>query len=189
MDKKILIIFLIAIVAFSISCVSAADSNEIVMNSSDAVSIGEDVSVDDGAFANPVTSEDSQVVGDPSSEGVWVATTGDDTNDGSQANPVASVSKAVDLAQSGSTIHIKEGTYNHGKISLNKTLSFVGEGKVILNSNGANVFACEKDGYNLEFTNLVFTGVSSTAGTSCGLKVGGNGNLKVINCTFTVISA
>ena len=189
MDKKILIIFLIAIVAFSISCVSAADSNEIVMNSSDAVSIGEDVSVDDGAFANPVTSEDSQVVGDPSSEGVWVATTGDDTNDGSQANPVASVSKAVDLAQSGSTIHIKEGTYNHGKISLNKTLSFVGEGKVILNSNGENVFACEKDGYNLEFTNLVFTGVSSTAGTSCGLKVGGNGNLKVINCTFTDISA
>ena len=189
MDKKILIIFLIAIVAFSISCVSAADSNEIVMNSSDAVSIGEDVSVDDGAFANPVTSEDSQVVGDPSSEGVWVATTGDDTNDGSQANPVASVSKAVDLAQSGSTIHIKEGTYNQGKISLNKTLSFVGEGKVILNSNGANVFACEKDGYNLEFTNLVFTGVSSTAGTSCGLKVGGNGNLKVINCTFTDISA
>ena len=189
MDKKILIIFLIAIVAFSISCVSAADSNEIVMNSSDAVSISEDVSVDDGAFANPVTSEDSQVVGDPSSDGVWVATTGDDTNDGSQANPVASVSKAVDLAQSGSTIHIKEGTYNHGKISLNKTLSFVGEGKVILNSNGANVFACEKDGYNLEFTNLVFTGVSSTAGTSCGLKVGGNGNLKVINCTFTDISA
>ena len=189
MDKKILIIFLIAIVAFSISCVSAADSNEIVMNSSDAVSISEDVSVDDGAFANPVTSEDSQVVGNPSSEGVWVATTGSDDNDGSQASPVASVSKAVDLAQSGSTIHIKEGTYNQGKISLNKTLSFVGEGKVILNSNGANVFACEKDGYNLEFTNLVFTGVSSTAGTSCGLKVGGNGNLKVINCTFTDISA
>ena len=189
MDKKILIIFLIAIVAFSISCVSAADSNEIVMNSSDAVSISEDVSVDDGAFANPVTSEDSQVVGNPSSEGVWVATTGSDDDDGSQASPVASVSKAVDLAQSGSTIHIKEGTYNQGKISLNKTLSFVGEGKVILNSNGANVFACEKDGYNLEFTNLVFTGVSSTAGTSCGLKVGGNGNLKVINCTFTDISA
>ena len=189
MDKKILLICLIAIVAFSISCVSAADSNEIAMNSSDAVGISEDVSVDDVVFANQISSEDSQVVGDSPSGEVWVATTGDDTNDGSQANPVASVSKAVDLAQSGSTIHIKEGTYNHGKISLNKTLSFVGEGKVILNSNGANVFACEKDGYNLEFTNLVFTGVSSTAGTSCGLKVGGNGNLKVINCTFTDISA
>lgn len=50
-----------------------------------------------------------------------------------------------------------------------------------------NVFACEKDGYNLEFTNLVFTGVSSIAGTSCGLKVGGNGNLKVINCNFLQI--
>ena len=189
MDKKILLICLIAIVAFSISCVSAADSNEIVMNSSDAIGISEDISVDDVVFANQISSEDSQVVGDSPSGEVWVATTGSDDNDGSQASPVASVSKAVDLAQSGSTIHIKEGTYNQGKISLNKTLSFVGEGNVILSSNGANVFACEKDGYNLEFTNLVFTGVSSASGTSCGLKVGGNGNLKVINCTFTDISA
>ena len=189
MDKKILLICLIAIVAFSISCVSAADSNEIVMNSSDAVGISEDVSVDDVVFANQISSEDSQVVGDSPSGEVWVATTGSDDNDGSQASPVASVSKAVDLAQSGSTIHIKEGTYNQGKISLNKTLSFVGEGNVILSSNGANVFACENDGYNLEFTNLVFTGVSSASGSSCGLRVGGNGNLKVINCTFTDISA
>ena len=189
MDKKILLICLIAIVAFSISCVSAADSNEIAMNSSDAVGISEDVSVDDVVFANQISSEDSQVVGDSPSGEVWVATTGSDDNDGSQASPVASVSKAVDLAQSGSTIHIKEGTYNQGKISLNKTLSFVGEGNVILSSNGANVFACENDGYNLEFTNLVFTGVSSASGSSCGLRVGGNGNLKVINCTFTDISA
>ena len=189
MDKKILLICLIAIVAFSISCVSAADSNEIVMNSSDAVGISEDVSVDDVVFANQISLEDSQVVGDSPSGEVWVATTGSDDNDGSQASPVASVSKAVDLAQSGSTIHIKEGTYNQGKISLNKTLSFVGEGNVILSSNGANVFECLENDCTLEFTNLVFTGVSSASGSSCGLKVGGNGNLKVINCTFTDISA
>ena len=189
MDKKILLICLIAIVAFSISCVSAADSNEIAMNSSDAVGISEDVSVDDVVFANQISSEDSQVVGDSPSGEVWVATTGSDDNDGSQASPVASVSKAVDLAQSGSTIHIKEGTYNQGKISLNKTLSFVGEGNVILSSNGANVFECLENDCTLEFTNLVFTGVSSASGSSCGLKVGGNGNLKVINCTFTDISA
>ena len=189
MDKKILLICLIAIVAFSISCVSAADSNEIVMNSSDAIGISEDVSVDDVVFANQISSEDSQVVGDSPSGEVWVATTGSDDNDGSQASPVASVSKAVDLAQSGSTIHIKEGTYNQGKISLNKTLSFVGEGNVILSSNGANVFECLENDCTLEFTNLVFTGVSSASGSSCGLRVGGNGNLKVINCTFTDISA
>ena len=189
MDKKILLICLIAIVAFSISCVSAADSNEIVMNSSDAVGISEDISVDDVVFANQISSEDSQVVGDSPSGKVWVATTGSDDNDGSQASPVASVSKAVDLAQSGSTIHIKEGTYNQGKISLNKTLSFVGEGNVILSSNGANVFECLENDCTLEFTNLVFTGVSSASGSSCGLRVGGNGNLKVINCTFTDISA
>ena len=189
MDKKILLICLIAIVAFSISCVSAADSNEIVMNSSDAIGISEDISVDDVVFANQISSEDSQVVGDSPSGEVWVATTGSDDNDGSQASPVASVSKAVDLAQSGSTIHIKEGTYNQGKISLNKTLSFVGEGNVILSSNGANVFECLENDCTLEFTNLVFTGVSSASGSSCGLRVGGNGNLKVINCTFTDISA
>ena len=189
MDKKILLICLIAIVAFSISCVSAADSDEIVMNSSDAIGISEDISVDDVVFANQISSGDSQVVGDSPSGEVWVATTGSDDNDGSQASPVASVSKAVDLAQSGSTIHIKEGTYNQGKISLNKTLSFVGEGNVILSSNGANVFECLENDCTLEFTNLVFTGVSSASGSSCGLRVGGNGNLKVINCTFTDISA
>ena len=156
MDKKILLICFIAIVAFSISCVSAADSNEIVMNSSDAIGISEDISVDDVVFANQISSEDSQVVGDSPSGEVWVATTGSDDNDGSQASPVASVSKAVDLAQSGSTIHIKEGTYNQGKISLNKTLSFVGEGNVILSSNGANVFECLENDCTLEFTNLVF---------------------------------
>ena len=188
MDKKILIIFLIAIVAFSISCVSAADSNEIVMNSSDAVGISEDISVDDVVFANQISSEDSQVVGDSPSGEVWVATTGSDDNDGSQASPVASVSKAVDLAQSGSTIHIKEGTYNQGKISLNKTLSFVGEGNVILSSNGANVFSGDVNG-NLEFINLVFTGVSSTNRYASGLDIGGSTNLKVINCTFIDIKA
>ena len=188
MDKKILLICLIAIVAFSISCVSAADSNEIVMNSSDAVGISEDISVDDVVFANQISSEDSQVVGDSPSGEVWVATTGSDDNDGSQASPVASVSKAVDLAQSGSTIHIKEGTYNQGKISLNKTLSFVGEGNVILSSNGANVFSGDVNG-NLEFINLIFTGVSSTNRYASGLDIDGSTNLKVINCTFIDIKA
>ena len=188
MDKKILLICLISIVAFSISCVSAADSNEIVMNSSDAIGISEDISVDDVVFANQISSEDSQVVGDSPSGEVWVATTGSDDNDGSQASPVASVSKAVDLAQSGSTIHIKEGTYNQGKISLNKSLSFVGEGNVILSSNGANVFSGDVNG-NLEFINLVFTGVSSTNRYASGLDIDGSTNLKVINCTFIDIKA
>ena len=188
MDKKILLICLIAIVAFSISCVSAADSNEIAMNSSDAVGISEDISVDDVVFANQISSEDSQVVGDSPSGEVWVATTGSDDNDGSQASPVASVSKAVDLAQSGSTIHIKEGTYNQGKISLTKSLSFVGEGNVILSSNGANVFSGDVNG-NLEFINLVFTGVSSTNKYASGLDIDGSTNLKVINCTFIDIKA
>ena len=128
------------------------------------------------------------VVAKQAAADIWVATTGSDDNDGSQASPVASVSKAVDLAQSGSTIHIKEGTYNQGKISLNKSLSFVGEGNVILSSNGANVFSGDVNG-NLEFINLVFTGVSSTNRYASGLDIDGSTNLKVINCTFIDIKA
>ena len=180
MDKKILIIFLIAIVAFSISCVSAADSNEIVMNSSDAVSIGEDVSVDDGAFANPVTSEDSQVVGDPSSEGVWVATTGSDDNDGSQANPVATIAKAIELAGDGYTIHIADGNYVNDKtLSISKSLTLEGNANTVIDGNASKIMEVTADA-TVVLTNLSFTnGNDALVGA-----ISNEGKLTISNSNF-----
>ena len=163
MDKKILLICLIAIVAFSISCVSAADSNEIVMNSSDAVSIGEDVSVDDGAFANPVSSEDSQVVGDSPSGEVWVATTGSDDNDGSQASPVATIAKAIELVAEGYTIHVGEGTYIANSLTIAKSFAMIGSGKVIIDGNASKIMNINENTI-VNFTNVAFTNALNNYG-------------------------
>lgn len=42
---------------------------------------------------------------------IYVAKTGKDTNDGSQLSPLASVSKAAELAQPGDTVLVREGIY------------------------------------------------------------------------------
>ena len=45
----------------------------------------------------------------------WVATTGDDGNEGSNGSPFASLSEAIERAAKGDTIVLKEGTYTGSK--------------------------------------------------------------------------
>ena len=180
MDKKILLICLIAIVAFSISCVSAADSNEIVMNSSDAVGISEDISVDDVVFANQISSEDSQVVGDSPSGEVWVATTGSDDNDGSQANPVATIAKAIELAGDGYTIHIADGNYVNDKtLSISKSLTLEGSANTVIDGNASKIMEVTADA-TVVLTNLSFTnGNDALVGA-----ISNEGKLTISNSNF-----
>ena len=180
MDKKILLICLIAIVAFSISCVSAADSNEIVMNSSDAIGISEDISVDDVVFANQISSEDSQVVGDSPSGEVWVATTGSDDNDGSQANPVSTIAKAIELAGDGYTIHIADGNYVNDKtLSISKSLTLEGSANTVIDGNAAKIMEVTADA-TVVLTNLSFTnGNAALVGA-----ISNEGKLTISNSNF-----
>ena len=180
MDKKILLICLIAIVAFSISCVSAADSNEIVMNSSDAIGISEDISVDDVVFANQISSEDSQVVGDSPSGEVWVATTGSDDNDGSQANPVATIAKAIELAGDGYTIHIADGNYVNDKtLSISKSLTLEGSANTVIDGNASKIMEVTADA-TVVLTNLSFTnGNAALVGA-----ISNEGKLTISNSNF-----
>ena len=180
MDKKILLICLIAIVAFSISCVSAADSNEIVMNSSDAIGISEDISVDDVVFANQISSEDSQVVGDSPSGEVWVATTGSDDNDGSQANPVATIAKAIELAGDGYTIHIADGNYVNDKtLSISKSLTLEGNANTVIDGNASRIMDVTADA-TVVLTNLSFTnGNNALVGA-----ISNEGKLTISNSNF-----
>ena len=180
MDKKILLICLIAIVAFSISCVSAADSNEIVMNSSDAIGISEDISVDDVVFANQISSEDSQVVGDSPSGEVWVATTGSDDNDGSQANPVATIAKAIELAGDGYTIHIADGNYVNDKtLSISKSLTLEGSANTVIDGNASKIMEVTADA-TVVLTNLSFTnGNDALVGA-----ISNEGKLTISNSNF-----
>ena len=57
-------------------------------------------------------------------------TTGNNRNDGSKANPVKNIQKAVDMASTGDVIYVAEGNYygllNSGNIKINKGVSIFG---------------------------------------------------------------
>jgi len=127
---------------------------------------------------------------DGSIDELWVAATGSDNNDGSKDRPLASITKAIELAKSGYTIHIMDGEYSQKVLEINKTLSFVGEGsEVIVRGIGNRVFSCTENGNNLEFININFVNLISEETRSAALYIEGDGSLKIINCTFRDIGA
>ena len=127
---------------------------------------------------------------DGSIDELWVATTGSDTNDGSKDKPLASITKAIEIAKSGYTIHIMDGEYSQKVLEINKALSFIGEGNnVIIRGTGNRAFSCTEDGCNLEFINITFANLISEETKSAALYIEGDGFLKVINCTFKDIGA
>ena len=72
---------------------------------------------------------------------IYVSKDGDDANEGSEESPVASIAKAIELAQgkSGQVI-IKEGTYVENGIIINDDIAITTVGDVILDGNGARYF-------------------------------------------------
>jgi hypothetical protein len=57
---------------------------------------------------------------------VWVSTTGDDSNLGTQTEPFATIQKGVDAVPSGGTVHVAAGSYAE-KIAINKGLTLAGD--------------------------------------------------------------
>lgn len=55
----------------------------------------------------------------------WVATTGSDTNDGSKANPFATIGKGVNAIESRGTVNVAAGPYA-GAVNVNKPLTLNG---------------------------------------------------------------
>ena len=51
-------------------------------------------------------------IGQAHGKTIYVATTGNDTNSGTQTSPVATPSKGLELAASGDTVYLRAGTYN-----------------------------------------------------------------------------
>jgi len=97
---------------------------------------------------------------------VWVATTGNDSNPGTQLQPFRTIQKGVDSVAVGGTVHIADGTYNEniniGKslvlkaasgrpvIDGDKTGDGIPDGSCItINANGVTIEGFEiKNGYN-----------------------------------------
>lgn len=52
----------------------------------------------------------------PSSNSIWVSKTGSDSNSGSSSSPFKSIQKAINMAEPGTTIYVKAGTYTENVV-------------------------------------------------------------------------
>lgn len=72
---------------------------------------------------------------------IYVDMEGMDSNNGSEIAPVASIGKAIELANKGSgQIVINEGTYTGNTYHVTKALNITGNGNVILDANNEKLF-------------------------------------------------
>ena len=98
---------------------------------------------------------------------VYVSKNGDDNNNGSIDAPVATVSKAIELANAGSgQIIIDEGTYIGNMYQVTKSLNITGAGNVVLDADNARLFTMSygDEVEQLILTNLVLTGADDGYG-------------------------
>ena len=96
-----------------------------------------------------------------------------------------SIQSSIDSSSEGSTIILEPGTYNQSGILVNKSLTFVGNGKsnlVILNGNNDNssIFTIT-GGVNVNFINLTFINGNSSNG---GAISSFDSPITISNCIF-----
>src|SRR5262249_5341150 len=74
----------------------------------------------------------------------YVATTGNDSNPGTQAQPFRTIQKGLDVAQNGDTVLVGNGTYFGAG---NKNLSFGGKNFTLASQSGpeATIIDCQSD--------------------------------------------
>lgn len=133
------ILFFILIL-LSISAVSATNSTE-----DDTVALND---VDDGYLD----------AGDDMNA-IYVDTHGKASNDGSQSKPLNSIKTAVSNAKENSTIYIANGEYMNTlntRITVDKSLNFIGSGNTVINGQGRNYIFDICDGVTVTFKNIIF---------------------------------
>ena len=199
------ILVLVMILSLGSNAVSATDSNEFdTMELDDSISDSISSDLDDGSISDSINSDnlddssfESDKLGDGSysndnalkddSNTIYVSSEGDDENDGSQSNPVATISKAVSLADEGYTIHISAGTYDQNKSTqLSHALTFVGDdGAIIRRIGTANALTYTSDNIKtICFKNIIFSSTTANPNNPI-LSMAGRANLIINNCTFT----
>lgn len=99
------------------------------------------------------------------------------------------IASAVSAASSGDTIFIKNGEYSiDTKISPTVSLSFIGESqdgvKITSNTGGINLFESYTNGISLTFKNLYFNNIDFGTKAATALRIGGDINLNVVDCSF-----
>ena len=112
---------------------------------------------------------------------VWVSASGSDANDGSQANPVATIAKAVELVKPGYTIHVMDGTYTVSDLAINFNVAIIGENEVTFTGDTKTMFTVA-NGIAFNLTNLNITGINrGTSNYGVIYNKGGSVYLNKIN--------
>ena len=138
------------------------------------------------------------IVAEPYTGPIYVSKDGSDTNDGSENAPVASIAKAVELAQAGSgKVIIKEGTYNENNITINSEIpiEITGEGNVVIDGTGlgtSSMFII-KTSQAVVIENIKFTNNKAKYGAAIDIEGSRNGLLEIDvtidNCVFEKLEA
>lgn len=106
---------------------------------------------------------------------------GDDTNNGSsRQNPVASITKAIELARSYGNILIMDGNFSDTNIDIDYNVTIAGEDNVVISSKG-NLFNIAD--VEVSFKNLIFENIVKSTSNDRIIKQSG-GILEIKNCTF-----
>ena len=138
------------------------------------------------------------IVAEPYTGPIYVSKDGSDTNDGSENAPVASIAKAVELAEAGSgKVIIKEGTYNENNITINSEvpLTITGEGNVVIDGTGlgtSSIFII-KTSQVVVIENIKFTNNKAKYGAAIDVEGSRNAlltvDLTIDNCVFEKLEA
>lgn len=119
---------------------------------------------------------------------IFVDTKGSDTTgDGSQSNPYATITKALDEAKnsSGCEIIVNEGNYVLDDYRIQSNVTIVGNGNVVISPENQRQLFIMAD--NTKLIGLTFSGATNGA-LSTSSRSGGDGNnnryLLLENCTF-----
>ena len=161
--NKIIFILCIILILLSISSVNASD------NMTDL---------------NIVSSDDNAI---------FVDVNGADSGDGSKDSPVLTLDKAISLSKENGTIYLSNGEFNNAlnnKLTINKSLNFVGAEDTSVNGLNKNYLFEIKDNVCVSFKNIKFINAYKSPGS---YSINYNENiygaaLEIKNATVTVDS-
>ena len=138
------------------------------------------------------------VVAEPYTGPIYVSKDGSDSNSGKEDAPVATIAKAVELAQAGSgQVIIKEGSYNENNITINSEipLTITGEDNVVIDGTGlgtSSMFII-KTSQAIVFKNIKFANNKAKYGAAIDMEGSRSGllpiDVTIDNCVFEKLEA
>ena len=101
---------------------------------------------------------DSDVIGFNENNEIYVDTQGVDSNEGSQSSPVKTIKKAISISSDNGTIYLSDGEFSGSstKLTITKSLNFVGSNDTRINGLNANYIFEIPDGITVTFKNIKF---------------------------------